>query len=265
MMLFEWTDEKIEWYARASGATGYHRRLAELIAPCLLPRDDVIDIGCGLGLIDMEIASGVKSITAVDIDALPVAHMKRALALRGIGNVFPQVRDASEIGAGKWDVVLMCFFGTPGNIGATLNMLASSCRRIILIMHGEDAGFAGGKAGRVFCGDMERFLAGKGLVCDKRVLDIEFGQPLLSVDEARRFLACYGREPDGAAAQNRIEAQLEKLLRTGDAEYPYFLPRMKSTAILTVDTAHRASYAGRGGAGVQGMRDARKGKVIAVE
>jgi precorrin-6B methylase 2 len=240
-MLFEWTDEKIEWYARASEATGYHRRLAELIAPCLSPRDSVIDIGCGLGLIDMEIAPAVNRITAIDIDALPIAHLKRALALRGIGNVFPKVRDASLIEAGEWDVVLMCFFGTPETLGGILNVLASSpaCRQLILIMHGEGASAAKSKVAdkveRVFCGDMERFLADRGFSCDKRILDIEFGQPLRSEDEARRFLACYGREPDGEAVQKRVEAQLEKLRRMGDKEYPYFLPRMKNTAILTAD------------------------------
>ena len=78
-MLFEWTEEKIEWYVRASRASGFHRALAGRILPFLKRADHVVDLGCGAGLIDLELAPHVEKITGIDINPLVLGRFDREI------------------------------------------------------------------------------------------------------------------------------------------------------------------------------------------
>ena len=62
--------------------------------------------------------------------------------------------------------------------------------------------------------------------------ELEHGQPFASLDEAVRFFRIYSRDetPDAITP----EAVLPRLLRTDNAQYPYYLPQTKRLGILTI-------------------------------
>ncbi|MDR1028906.1 MAG: class I SAM-dependent methyltransferase [Clostridiales Family XIII bacterium] len=236
-MIFEWTDEKIEFFARAGAYTGFHRKLAGLILPYMGADEDVIDVGCGLGLIDFELASRVRSITAVDEHPAVIRYMRDRVRARGPRNIFPRIADARVVSGGDWDVVLLSFFGTPD--AGLKYMISEAGKRVVIITHGEDTdpvhSLVKPKVKKVFARDMEEFFLAERYAYRKHIVDLDFGQPLRSMEEAVYFLESYSLEQDAEAKRTRLDFLLKRVVETGDATYPYFLPKPKNVAVFAVE------------------------------
>jgi ubiquinone/menaquinone biosynthesis C-methylase UbiE len=236
-MIFEWTDEKIEFFEQASKYTGFHKKLAALIRPYINGDDELIDVGCGLGLIDFEIAADVKSITAIDEHPAVVARMKERVKTRGATNIFPKVADAGMVTSGAWDTVLLSFFGAPDD--SLKAVIRGARNRVIVLMHAADADLShslvAAKQKRPCVADMERFFQAEGCVCHSRAAALDFGQPLKSKEEALRFFECYSSGQDAETRRTRADFLMGRLVETGDAVYPYFLPKPKQVAIFIIE------------------------------
>ena len=242
-MLFEWNDEKIEWYVRASRATGFHSRLADMIRPALRGTDCVADFGCGPGLIDMEIAQDVKCIEALDVDPIVLSHYKREIKDGGFSNIRTILGDVKEnfdaVAPDCFDVSLLCFFGGPSDVFEKARRNAT--RLAIHIMHG-NGGHArqskiGGDFKRVFADEMDEYLNDKKISYTKINEELDFGQPFLSLAEARQYFELYANEgedePSGRKAQ--IERKLSLVQETDDPDYPYFFPYMKAVSVYLIE------------------------------
>ena len=57
----------------------------------------------------------------------------------------------------------------------------------------------------------------------------EFGQPLSSEDECCEYLSCYG------ASTESPKSAVHRLIRTDDAEFPFFLPNKKQMRVYIVE------------------------------
>ena len=68
-MGYMWTRQSIKWFMDASDYTGYHKNLADKIIPFLDEDHTLCDVGCGLGCLDIFLASEVARITAIDSNA----------------------------------------------------------------------------------------------------------------------------------------------------------------------------------------------------
>jgi tRNA1(Val) A37 N6-methylase TrmN6 len=82
--------------------------LAEFAAP--RRKDEVIDLGTGCGIIPFVLLRdfGVKSVTAVDINAEAIELLKLSVEANKIGNIFPINADLRKLNSdynGKFDVV----------------------------------------------------------------------------------------------------------------------------------------------------------------
>ena len=242
-MQFLWDDEKIEWYIRASNASGFHKRLAERVIPVLKKTDHVVDFGCGPGIIDLEIASHVGSITAIDINEIVLHRFRSEIEKRGFSNIFTVLGDIEKnrdtILSVSFDVAIFCFFGGPGySFDEALNRAS---RLVILITHGVDVSKKSSKIvsgmHRTFADEVDAYLASNRVQYLKISECIDFYQPFLSLGEAERFFNSYAKEGEASSKERRtqVERQLELVEKTDDPAYPWRFPNLKDTAIYIIE------------------------------
>ena len=242
-MLFNWTEEKLEWYVRGSLYAGFHRTLAEKIRPALEKTDALVDLGCGPGLIDLELAQDVKSITAIDINQIVLQHLEEDIADRKNTNIRTVCGDVKEspddLLPSSFDVALFSFFGGPGEVFEVAYQKAS--RLVIIITHGSDTAKKpskiGGEFHRAFAGDVSAWLDENKLKYTTTYDSYDFGQPFVSLEEAERFFEVYAKEGEVGSEERlaQIDKQLSLVKKTDDPKYPYYFPNMKDTAIFLVE------------------------------
>jgi len=238
-MLFKWTKEKLEWYARASRHTGFHRELAAIIRPRLRVDDSVTDFGCGPGLVALELAASVRSITAVDIDPYVVAHLRCDAEKVGIPNIVPMVADAADIVSSTGDVALICYYRGPGEWMA--EVIRAAGRLVVVVMHASDPAARPSKISerhrRAYAAEMDEFLDTGGYSFVKTECALDFGQPFVSIEEARAFFEIYsGSEADSKRAY--AEKKLSCVNTSDDPSYPYFFPSRKDVALYFIEAGN---------------------------
>ncbi|MDR0596709.1 MAG: class I SAM-dependent methyltransferase [Clostridiales Family XIII bacterium] len=234
-MLFEWNDETIGYYSRAAEYTGYFRELAALAAPALSRSDAVLDVGCGAGLIDMELARSVRSVTAVDHSEKAIEYLRAESARRGIKNISPVLCGADEYGGAGYDILLLCFFGDPGE---GMKRLIDGARRGAVIMtHADDTDKSRSALGRdikkVFASEVRAFLGAAGYGFEERVATLDFSQPFTSEGDALKFFELYSLESDAAARREAAKRRMAELV-PASAPYALMLPKERRTSVFTV-------------------------------
>ncbi|MDR2088442.1 MAG: class I SAM-dependent methyltransferase [Clostridiales Family XIII bacterium] len=247
-MDFIWNEKTIDWFKTASAYTGFHGRLASIVRPCVADCETLCDVGCGLGLLDLELAKDVKEILCVDRNEAAIGALNEFIRARGIRNVVARVADAGTLAGERRDAVILSFFGSSLEDIARFSQFCG--KRMILIVHE--------KASSARCvnavslrpkpfgaAEVSRFLTGRGLRFREMRAALEFGQPFRSLADARDFIRTYTASMSdaagaGAAAQERLYGDMEsRLVETGRADYPVYLPKQKRLAVFAVETSER--------------------------
>ena len=214
----KWDSEKIRYMRDAAERSDYYRQIASVIVPHLKKDAHVCDAGCGLGYLSAALAPQVAQVTAVDISAEALA----VLESRKIPNVTALCGDAAAlVPESPYDAMIFCFFGS---VQEVLEISRAQCRgSVFIITRGDPVhGFSQKPLeNNRFC--FSGFCEGlrqQGIPFESGSIDAEFGQPLKSLEDAKRFLALYGGE-------NVEEGALRKRLRECTGEFPWYLPRRK--------------------------------------
>ncbi|MDR0886031.1 MAG: class I SAM-dependent methyltransferase [Clostridiales Family XIII bacterium] len=235
-MRFEWTDEKIEQYIRASKYTEFHKNLAARIHPFLNESDRILDIGCGTGCIDIALSPWVKSITAFDIDDRAIDYFKEEIKKSDMHNITAYTRDFSQMSTIDCDVALLCYFGATHD--ELLEIIHAARRQTIVVMHSAGATTKPSKISRkvkhTSATQMHQFLSAMDLDYDFVDTRLEFGQPLRSKEEAIHFFEGYLQHFTHEERAQKIQVQLEELEKIDDKQYPYFYSRMKDISIFII-------------------------------
>jgi tRNA/tmRNA/rRNA uracil-C5-methylase (TrmA/RlmC/RlmD family) len=98
----KWNEKTIDWFLAASKYTGYNKKLAALLLHRMTSRGTLCDLGCGMGLIDFELASSFRRVHCVDIDATAVNFVNSYAKETATLNVTGCVCNAREL-EGRWD------------------------------------------------------------------------------------------------------------------------------------------------------------------
>ena len=236
-MAFKWTEEKIKYFKDASEYTGFHRQVGEIIKPYLDPSWTLCDLGCGLGFLDLQIADSVSEITAIDLSDLAIADYKSRLENADIHNIDIWLGDADKDIEGSWDVLLLSFFGKPGEELKRLFPIAA--KRVILITYVEPLSEKHGRLtktdNRPTTKDYENFLKGEKYRYKLIEKEMDFGQPFKTLEDAERYHESYSREKDPEKRSELIDENLQNVKSTGDSEFPYYLPKKKDIGIFIVE------------------------------
>ena len=227
--MFEWTEERVSFMADACERTDFHEKLAALLAPYLKKTDSVCDAGCGLGYLSLALSPLVGHVTAAERDDRALDVLRRQLARRHIRNVTPLCTDVLAYTPSEpFDAMVFCFFGSMEEIVAAARR---QCRGTVLLIR-RDYAYHRFSTGRVPVGftaaDSEDTLRHLGLSYRMERFSLEFGQPLRSLEDARRFFRLYDRSGAG-------EPPLHRLVPGPGPEFPYYLPNRKELCLLAVE------------------------------
>ncbi len=213
-----WDAERIGWYERAAASSSFHRLLAEDIEKIVPKGLKIVEQGCGLGYIAEILANDGYDITAEDIDGNAI---RRATARSGLP-IFRESDFSKELP--RADAMLLIYFGRIAETDCIDRLLDAAPLIIYTASHhrGQQTDR------RIRKGNIEAtidYLEQKGLPYSRKVVTYDFSQPLLSLSDARRYIArMYGEE--------NIDAYMPFLEKGRD--YPFMLRNMKTSSIFTI-------------------------------
>jgi SAM-dependent methyltransferase len=240
-MAFIWTKNRIELFKNASEYTGFHGELGQIIRPYLSDGQTLCDLGCGLGLLDLEIAEYVKEITAIDFSEIAIDDYKARLADSGINNIQIFLQDVENLDHRKWDVLLLSFFGKVGDELDRIFALAKE--KIILITYTEplldNDGNPRINGGRPTTAEYEQYIKNSGYEYQIILKEMEFGQPFRDIDEARTYFKAYSSEGSGEKQEPLINKNIRSLTKTDNLHFPYYLPKQNEVGIIIVNQHKR--------------------------
>ena len=230
-MFFEWNEQTLRWLLDASEYTGYSRGLAQLLLRHI-SGGSLCDVGCGMGLVDFELAGHVKDITCVDISSFAVDFIRGEVQRRGIGNLTALVQDGLTL-RGQWDTVMALFHGDVKEICRPY--LRCARERLILVTHAEAEGSFGPQGHRVIkaCNAQKtiQWLDAQHIRYTLERHELEFGQPHRSFEDALAFTRTYSRPaPDELLAEHVKQAIVE----TGREDFPFYTPKKRRFGIFII-------------------------------
>ncbi len=229
-MNFDWNINTIRWYQDANNYTGFFKNIAQIISPKLEDYSTLCDIGCGLGLVDLELSRSIDNITCIDINKEAIEALNKSVKEKNIVNIEPQLMNCNDIDK-TWDVIMNSFFGSHN-----LDRFLPCCKKLITIVGGNNQTELFPEKYRVFhknhSSNVEQNLIEKGLTYATTECSFEFGQPVVSIDDARNFV----RSLSSDITPNDLERFLsERLIETGEERFPFFIPRTKSVTIFEIE------------------------------
>ena len=230
-MRFTWNKNEIRWLLDAGSYTGFHKALAQIVVPHLEADGTLCDLGCGLGRLDLELSAHVRELTAIDINENATGVLRRDVEMLGIDNLRVRVGDTLSL-TEVFDIVLMSFFGW-----TDMSDYLKLCRKkLIRIVSTEN------KSGlypenhrckeKVTIPVVHEELVTKGVEYKLELHSAEFGQPLVSWEEAVSFVRKNAPEATAEEIGGFLNARLE---RTGREDFPFYLPNQKEFGIFIID------------------------------
>jgi hypothetical protein len=245
-MDFIWNEKTIAWFKTASEYTGFHSNLASLLRPYIEDCATICDIGCGLGLLDLELAGNVRSIVCIDQNTAVIEALNEFIRARGAHNIVAHAADVNALAGESRDAVIMSFFGS--SVGAIARFMSFCEKKMILIVHekpmpSKRVNAVSLRPKPLGAAEVRGFLTDRGLAFQKLSAVIEFGQPFKSLDDAKDFILVYASSTSEAAGFNdtddrgeRLYSDMEKILvKTGSPDYPLYLPKPKEIAVFIVE------------------------------
>ena len=228
-MNFNWNSDTIRWYQEANKYTGFFKNIAGLIAPRLAGYSTFCDVGCGLGIVDLELSKYVRSITCIDINKEAIAALKESIKDRKITNIETRLMDCDAIDE-SWDVIYISFFGS-----RNLEEFLPHCKKLIAVVGKKNQSELFPEKYRAFqkntADQAEQSLFQKKIPYALSEASFEFGQPLASIKDAQNFVMA---QSHGISPEDLASFLSQRLIETGEKQYPFFIPRVKSMGIFEI-------------------------------
>lgn len=230
--MFKWEKDGIRFMKDASVYTSYNRRLAEEISFYVTKESRICDAGCGLGFLSLALAPFVKEVVSVERDLNALAVLQEACQNNGIGTIRPVCGDVMQLAEEEcFDAMVFCFFGETNEI---LSMAKKHCRGTVIAIKKNYSRhrFSVGEHACLHDGyeQAKKRLSELEIPFEGRELELEFGQPFGSLEDAGRFFALYSQDPEKEGITD--EFLKEKLLETGDKTFPYYMPHRRRLGML---------------------------------
>jgi SAM-dependent methyltransferase len=227
-----WSEKTIRWFADASAFTGFHKKLAALLAERLPGKGTLADLGCGTGLVDFELAPRYEHAVCVDVCGEALESLRAGAAARGMTNIETRLADAGSLSE-LFDDVIAVFYGDAELIVKKLLQLAKA--GFAAVVHASPDGKLGPEDYRLKKTDTAaaaaELLTDLGIEFTRTDVSLEYGQPFRTVEDAREFTRAYSDRPPDAAVDEYLE---KNLVVTGERDFPLYLPNEKFFSILSV-------------------------------
>lgn len=230
-MHFEWNDKTCAWMKDASEYTLYNKKLAEILHAHMGENETVCDMGCGLGLVDLELIKFSKSICCVDLSEWAVNYLNKTAAENKLA-IEAHCADGVSF-VGKWDTVLALFHATPAM--AALNYLPRAEKRVILLTHDVPKDLKMNKFMIKKCSNVEdtcAWLDAHGVHYTVERHALEFGQPHRSFEDALDYTRTFS---SGRASEEELAAHTKEIVRpTGREDFPLYTPKIRHFGLFEI-------------------------------
>lgn len=253
MRLQDWTEDVIRFQRSAAEYTGYFEALARAVRPHLAGRRRLCDAGCGMGYLGAALARDFDTVDALDRNPRAIAAARSVVAERGLTNVRVRVADVmgpsapSECGEKPYDAMVFCAVAP---LEEALRAAVRRCEGTVVIINRFDpapstlaewqrAEREPLRGRNHLKGEdyliLQEGLRLRGVPFHAEVLDLEFGQPLADLEEARQFFGLYRTLdfPDGASDETLL-SQLDR----GHAPWRYYLPKRRQMGMFAIETKY---------------------------
>lgn len=226
-MMYRWEPDMIRYMRDASEHSRYNRELVTQMLPWLEKDTHICDAGCGLGYLSMTLAEHVGHVTAVDINADALRNLEE----KALSNVTILCGDIAVLPPTRpYDAMVFCFFG---GIEEILRIAKEQCGGSVFVVSRNYTAhrFSVGKypTGSYGFSRAKVVLNEKGIPFIEKTLQLEFGQPFRSLEDARRFFELYSR--DGNKQLITDEFLREKLVEQ-PGDFPWYLPHLRKVGFL---------------------------------
>lgn len=228
--MFEWNDAMISYMDRAARHTLYYKTLAEWIGRDLKKTDRICDAGCGLGYLSLALSHYVSQVDAVDSCRAVLHVLRRNIEETHKTNIKPIHTDIYKLSVQKpcYDAMIFCYFG---KIQEIVTLARQRCKGSIYIVKGRSPyhlfSRGGERAQRENAEMAAQWLEAHQIQYEQIPLDLELGQPFLSLEDAKQFADLYGK-PEHADT-----SWLEKRLGTDPrGEYKWYMPIEKPVVLF---------------------------------
>lgn len=232
-MKIKWNETTIRWFHEASAYTGYNRKLSNILMEQIPHRGTFCDMGCGAALIDFELAPHFEKVTCVDISPEAITSIDKVISEHNIPNMNTVCVDGTLF-SGSFDTVIALFHGGP-NIFDNYYPLAKE--QLIIVTHlGKCGRFSPKKRQTKHNFGVDKtmnYLDERGVKYHYIEHAIEYGQPFRDFEDAMLFMDYYSAS--GMDTEEKKAYLEEKLLMTGNKEYPYYMPNCKEMGIFIIN------------------------------
>ena len=233
--MFCWTDDMISFMQDAARFGSYQNELADWICNALPKARHVCDAGCGLGFLSAHLAGRFETVTAADISAQALSHLRSMAREGGISNLDILETDMMRFTPERaYDAMVFCLFGWMKEI---LRVAKRCCAgRIVVIKKAythHRFSVSSVPLRDEVTDQAAEFLRAHGVSFQLETKTFDMGQPLRSLDGAVRFFETYSKDAPGTITR---EAVLPRLRKTADEAFPYYLPQEKSLGRFVIDT-----------------------------
>lgn len=227
-MNLKWDSNTIKWYQEANEYTGFFKNIADFIAPKLEGYSTFCDIGCGLGLVDIELSNKIQHITCIDINENAIRALEDKIKKMEITNIETRRMDFNEINE-SWDVIYMSFFAS-----CSIEKILPYCKKLFVISNkykGDPFLKKYRSYNKTTYEEVEQRLIDKGLKYSLTKASFEFGQPLISVEEGKKYI----KNLSPNINDEDLNYYLSKnLIKTKSSQFPFYIPREKSIGIFQI-------------------------------
>ncbi|MDR2457602.1 MAG: class I SAM-dependent methyltransferase [Clostridiales Family XIII bacterium] len=248
----KWLERRAEQYEAASKWTGFYDNIRDKILLSLHKENtgekSLVDIGCGIGILDRKLSPYFKNIVAIDKDSNAIKFFLRKINEERLTNIKTITKRWEQVynqyKNNKRDILLLSFFSDP-RIDNMEKLFSFAKEKVVIVTNaGNDLRENDSRKrekrlleranGNIWikwiASEMNNKSPGKCKILsyEKQELDFDFGQPLHSKNEAFLFIKDYY---EIEIAKKRIK-DLEK---TGDEKFPYFLPKTKHLTIIIIN------------------------------
>lgn len=233
MKLEYWYEDMIRFMRQASEYGTYNQLLLEKMQPYLHEDMHICDAGSGLGYLSLAMAPYVRLITAVEKHPGAANVLEENCLRLGIRNICSRCTDMEELlPEERYDAMVFCFFG---QIPQILRLAKQQCRGRVFVFtrNYEHHRFSVGTHPTGWEGfpDLQAALQALEIPAHHEVFQAEHGQPLRSLQDARRFFELYSKDGDTSLLTD--DFLLSKVIPTGREDFPFYMPHSRDLAFVT--------------------------------